>query len=115
MNQEYHIKSFVIDLKDQDKSVFLPPGAQILEVSYEVLTRGMDMVLRIGGQDRLALFMALRYRLSWGVDWEARKDILEEAGFQDLEFCQYDPKIFTETRMVIKALVPAPKPKGKYA
>lgn len=113
MIQEYKITDIVIDLKDMDKSVFLPTDAKILEVNYQVVF--LSIVYQIGGVDRLTLFRALEHRVSLCADWECRKKLLEEAGFRDLGFCQYDPSIFKETRMVIKALVPVPKPKGKYA
>lgn len=112
MNQEYKIVTFRIDLKEYDKSVFLPVGALILEVYYEALRPDMSMVYLIGGLDRLILFRALKDEMENLISEHTAEEIF---GTRMGLLAMPDPRKFTEIRMVIKALVPAPKQKGKYA
>lgn len=112
MKQEYKIMDFVMDLEQQDKRVFLPVGAQILEVYYVATDPARSMICPIGGRDRLILFTELKNEFKDNPPW-VLSDSVERLHCRSFGFP--NPLIYTEIRMVIKALVPAPKPKGKYA
>ncbi len=111
MNQEYKIVEFRIDLDNQNRSVFLPVGAQILEVYYEVRSIDYSWIAQIGSIDKLQAFNRIKRLRARGYTEMEIVEILNNHRLAHIPLKCLDGDV----RLVINALVPALKPKGKYA
>lgn len=103
-NKEHIISSFVVD----DERVSLPEGAQILGVYYEAISKDRSIIAPIGDIHQLNEFRQVKGELERG-NSEVYLKLRD-----DMARIPYGC-FLGDVRMVIKALVPAPKPKGKYA
>lgn len=107
-SKRYKVVRIAVDLGDD--YVWLPDGAIILEVSYQAVSATNAAVLEIG--NNLWQFRRLEEKWKSGyTDTELYK-LAQNWGIIPFSSAFFDGTI----RTVIKALVPAPKPReGKYA